>query len=165
MAQAQMLELAENGPKWPLNASHCRSRNRNLARKISLRNKFSPKDPSGSSKATRLESINGYTARVVGNGTEGWRVIVSNVLERMPERENMVQREQLKSPSVSRFVQLEKPGHLVFLEEPKQSLREHNGFWRLPCNRNDKGGVFGHRGQRNQWKYSSWVKSRTLRHS
>jgi hypothetical protein len=113
----------------------------------------------------RLESISGYTARVVGNGTEGWRVIVSNVLERMPERENMVQREQLKSPSVSRFVQLEKPGHLVFLEEPKQSLREHNGFWRLPCNRNDKGGVFGHRGQRNQWKYSSWVKSRTLRHS
>jgi hypothetical protein len=40
----------------------------------------------------------------VGNGTEGRRAIVLKVLERMPEKENMVQRE-LKLPSVSRFVQ------------------------------------------------------------
>jgi hypothetical protein len=55
-------------------------------------------------------------------------VIVSNVLERMPERENMVQREQLKSPSVSRFVQLEKPGLLVFLEEQSNRCESTMGF-------------------------------------
>ena len=53
-----------------------------------------------------------------GNGTEEQRAIVLKMLEGMAEKEDMLQREQLKLSSVSRFVQLEKPGPLVILEEP-----------------------------------------------
>lgn len=54
-----------------------------------------------------------------GNGTEEQRAIVSKMLEGMEEKEDMLQREQLKLPSLSRLVQLEKPVHLVLLEEPE----------------------------------------------
>lgn len=61
-----------------------------------------------------------YDAGVAaGNGTEEQRAIVSKMLEGMEEKEDMLQCEQLKLSSVSRFVQLEKPGHLVILEEPE----------------------------------------------
>jgi hypothetical protein len=41
------------------------------------------------------------------------------MLEGIEEKEDMLQREQLKLPSLSRLVQLEKPVHLVLLEEPE----------------------------------------------
>jgi hypothetical protein len=53
-----------------------------------------------------------------GNGTEEQRAIVSKMLEGMEEKEDMLQRE-LKLPSLSRLVQLQKPVHLVLLEEPE----------------------------------------------
>lgn len=66
-----------------------------------------------------------YDAGVAaGNGTEEQRAIVSKMIDGMEEKEETLQREQLNLSSVSRFVQLEKPGHLVILEEPEAIAAE-----------------------------------------
>jgi hypothetical protein len=66
-----------------------------------------------------------YDAGVAaGNGTEEQRAIVAKMIEGMAEKEDMLQREQLKLSSVSRFVHLENPGHLVILEEPEAIAAE-----------------------------------------
>lgn len=66
-----------------------------------------------------------YDAGVAaGNGTEEQRAIVSKMINGMEEKEETLQREQLNLSSVSRFVQLEKPGHLVILEEPEAIAAE-----------------------------------------
>jgi pimeloyl-ACP methyl ester carboxylesterase len=46
------------------------------------------------------------------------------MLEGMAKKEDMLQRERLKLSSVSHFVQLEKPGHSVILEEPEVIAEE-----------------------------------------
>lgn len=66
-----------------------------------------------------------YDAGVaVGNGTEEQRTIVAKMIAGMEEKDEMLQKEQLKLSSVARFVQLERPGHLVILEEPEAIAEE-----------------------------------------
>jgi hypothetical protein len=121
MTQAQMLEIAENGPQtaverfeWPLTEQTLEKKNQ-IRRQI-LHNR--PISVIKGNAAREYQQV--FDAGVAaGNRTEEQRAIVSKMLEGMEEKEDMLQREQLKLSSVSRFVQLEKPGHLVILEEPE----------------------------------------------
>ncbi|KAK7415751.1 hypothetical protein QQX98_005664 [Neonectria punicea] len=61
-----------------------------------------------------------YDAGVAaGNGTEEQRAIVSKMIEGMEEKDEGLQREQMKLSSVSRFVQLEKSATWLFWRSPK----------------------------------------------
>ena len=122
----QLQEIAENGPQtavetlaWPLTEKTLGSK-KQFERQILGRK---PVSVIKGNSAREFHDV--YKAGVAaGNGTAEQRTIVAKMLEGMEEKDDMLQREQLKLSSVSRFVQLEKPGHLVILEEPEAIAAE-----------------------------------------
>jgi hypothetical protein len=65
-----------------------------------------------------------YDTGVTGNGTEKQRVKVSKMIEGMGDKDKILQREQIKLSSTSRFVQLEGLGYLVISEDPEHCRGE-----------------------------------------
>ncbi|KPM43822.1 hypothetical protein AK830_g2813 [Neonectria ditissima] len=125
-AEWKLQEIAENGPQtavetfaWPLTE-------KTLGEKKQLERQILGSKPISVIKGNSAREYHQvYDAGVVaGNGTEEQRAIVSKMIEGMEEKDDVLQREQLKLSSVSRFVQLEKPGHLVILEEPEAIAAE-----------------------------------------
>ncbi|CAM1507455.1 Fc.00g070960.m01.CDS01 [Cosmosporella sp. VM-42] len=124
--QAQLLEIAENGPQtavetfaWPMTERTLGSK-KQFERQI-LGNK--PISVIKGNSAREYQQV--YDAGIAaGNGTEEQRAIVARMIDGMEEKDDMLQREQLKLSSVSRFIQLEKSGHLVILEEPEAIAAE-----------------------------------------
>lgn len=121
-----MQEMADNGPQtavenfaWPI-TEQTLGKKKQIERQI-LGSK--PISVIKGNSAREYQQV--YDAGVAaGNGTEEQRAIVSKMIDGMEEKDLMLQREQLKLSSVSRFVQLEKPGHLVILEEPEAIVKE-----------------------------------------
>lgn len=121
-----MQEMADNGPQtavenfaWPI-TEQTLGKKKQIERQI-LGSK--PISVIKGNSAREYQQV--YDAGVAaGNGTEEQRAIVSKMIDGMEEKDLILQREQLKLSSVSRFVQLEKPGHLVILEEPEAIVKE-----------------------------------------
>ncbi|KAH8664878.1 alpha/beta hydrolase [Ilyonectria robusta] len=124
--RTQLQEIAENGPQtavetfaWPLTE-------KTLGEKMQFERQILGSKPISVIKGNAAREYQQvYDAGVAaGNGTEEQRAIVSKMIDGMEEKEETLQREQLNLSSVSRFVQLEKPGHLVILEEPEAIAAE-----------------------------------------
>jgi hypothetical protein len=121
-----MLEMAENGPQTAVERFAWSLTEQTLGKKKQFERQLLGNRPISVIKGNATQEYQQvYEAGVAaGNGTEEQRAIVSKMIEGMAEKEDMLQREQLKLSLVSRFVQLEKPGHLVILEEPEAIAAE-----------------------------------------
>ena len=118
--------MADNGPQtavetfaWPLTE-------KTLGKKKQIENRILGKKPISVIKGNSAREYQQvYDAGVAaGNGTEEQRAIVSKMIEGMEEKDDFLQREQLKLSSTSHFVHLEEPGHLVILEDPETVAKE-----------------------------------------
>lgn len=121
-----MQEMGDNGPQtavetfaWPLTE-------KTLGKKKQIENQVLGKKPISVIKGNSAREYQQvYNAGVAaGNGTEEQRAIVSKMIEGMEEKDDFLQREQLKLSSTSHFVQLEEPGHLIILEDPETVAKE-----------------------------------------
>lgn len=125
-----MLEVVENGPKPAL-----RTLRADYQTNIGLRKQLEIVVLGISRSAGVIEGNSArewrqvYDARVAaGNETEEQRASMLKILNKL-EKDDKLQQEQMKLSSTSRFVRLEKPGHLVILEEPEAIVQE--GKWGL----------------------------------
>ncbi len=121
-----MQEMADNGPQtavetfaWPLTE-------KTLGKKKQIENRVLGSKPISVIKGNSAREFQQvYDAGVAaGNGTEEQHAIVSKMIEGMEEKDDMLQREQMRLSSTSHFVQLKEPGHLVILEDPETIATE-----------------------------------------
>lgn len=121
-----MQEMADNAPQtaietfaWPLTEQ-------TLGKKKQFERQILGSKPISVIKGNSAREYQQlYDAGVeAGNGIDSQRAIVSRMIDGMEEKDNLLQREQMKLSSISRFVQLERPGHLVILEEPEAIAME-----------------------------------------
>jgi hypothetical protein len=124
--QAQLQEVADNTPQsavetfaWPLTE-------KTLGKKKQIENRILGDKPISvvmGNAAREYRQV--YDAGVAaGNGTPEQHAKVAKMMEGMEEKDEMLQREQMKLSSVSRFMKLEEPGSLLILEDPETVAAE-----------------------------------------
>ncbi len=121
-----MQDMAGNGPQTAVEHVAWPPTEQVLGQKKQLEKQFLGDKPVSVIKGNNARDYQQvYDAGVAaGNGTDEQRRIVSEMISGMEAKDLFLQKELLKLSSVSRFVQLEKPGHLVILEEPEAVAQE-----------------------------------------